>query len=331
VAKFTVQYRLLKTEDLPANSVLKNMIVQQLRELHQGKETGLSAKSRIVDIDQDGSVVILNKVTDPAAWDEKIFGGQLIQLEPGANVPAVLQSLDEDADEFLMEQIALGEDAQLVKGILYFAVVGNHVGLIEGQAVKGRTLERYLTNFLQRNGIIEAGQAIILLTEFVAADGKQLGAATSITISAEPSVTAGIEPGAINQMVGREVEHQRREGATVLDVLRTLGWSADALQKLEAEVPEGGWLEGFFSIIMKQRRRKKPISRATINEALRNIDASDIGLDGEGREKGGMRKISAQRAVRMIGSLKDPEDAIEQIVQTLREWAEKGTINCDFA
>ena len=63
---------------------------------------------------------------------------------------AVLQSLEEDTDEYLLQQVNLGEQARVLKGILYFATVGSHVGLIEGQQVKGRTLERYLRGCLRR-------------------------------------------------------------------------------------------------------------------------------------------------------------------------------------
>jgi hypothetical protein len=328
VAKFTVQYRYLKTEGLPDGLVLKPTIVERLRMDAGGQTVGSSAAKRIVDLDQDGSVVILNRITEPSHWDAQIFGGQLIQLQPGQNVPAILQSLEEDADEFLLEQIDLGPNAQVVKGVLYFVVIDNHVGLMEGQAVKGRTLERYLTSMLQAGGSIEAGQAILLNSEFRAADGKQLDAATSITVAAEPNAHAPASE--INELVGREVDHQRREGSTVFDVLRTLGWTEDALRRLDQEVPEGGWIEGSFSVAIKHRRKKKPISRATINEALRNIDPADIGMDGQGREKGGIVKVSTQRNVAMIGSLKNPEDAIEQIVMALREWAQKGTIDCVF-
>jgi hypothetical protein len=109
-----------------------------------------------------------------------------------------------------------------------------------------------------------------------------------------------------------------------------LGWGADALESLRAEVPDDGWIEGFFRVFIKQRNRRKPISRATINEALRNIDPADLGLRGDGSEKGGIVKLSTQRVVKTHGSLLDPADAMEQIVNALREWAAGGKIDCTF-
>ena len=131
-------------------------------------------------------------------------------------------------------------------------------------------------------------------------------------------------------VVEREAGHARDRGATVFDVLRTLGWNAEAIESLKAEVPDDGWIEGFFKVFIKEKRRRKPISRATINEALRNIDPSDLGLRGAGSEKNGIVKLSVQRTVATNQSLIDPSDAMEQIVNALKDWAAAGKIDCRF-
>ena len=83
-------------------------------------------------------------------------------------------------------------------------------------------------------------------------------------------------------------------------------------------------------MFIKEKRKKKPISRATINEALRNIDPADLGLRGNGSEKNGIVKLSVQRLVETNRSLLDPADAMEQIVNALRDWAAAGKIDCHF-
>lgn len=305
------------------------MIVAAMRTMRPAGRLGDSAKARILDLDQDGSYVILNKISEPDAWDNHLFAGQLIHLQSGADVTAVLQSLDEDAEEFLVEQVNLG-DARVAKGILYFAVIDNHVGLIEGQQVKGRTLERYLTALLQSVGSLQVGVPVILNGSFRAEDGKELAEASEITIQAERNEGAAAA-GAVEDILEHEAARMRRDGATVFDVLRTLNWNEEAIESLRAEIPDDGWIEGFFKVFIKQRnRRKKTIGRATINEALRNIDPADIGLDGNGRERGGVVKLSAKQRVATIGTLLDPSNAIEQIVNSLREWAAAGKIDCTF-
>lgn len=325
-AKTTIQYRQLKTDGLWDGVELKPMLIDVLRRRGWDK----NAKHRILDLDQDQSSVILNKVSDPATWDGSVFAGQLIHLQQGADVHAVIQSLEEDTSEFVVQSLNVGERARVLKGALYFAVVGNHVGIIEGAQVRGRTLERYLTALLQRADEIEVGQAIILNSKFVAGDGKELDESTEVTVAAKPNHGGAAAGSRADELMEREAAAARDRGATVFDVLRTLGWSTEAVESLRAEVPDDGWIEGFFRVFIKQRRQRKPISRATINEALRNIDPADLGLRGNGTEKNGIVKLSVQRTVATNQSLLDPADAIEQIVNALREWSTAGKIDCNF-
>ncbi|MGO7133425.1 hypothetical protein AB9E06_21465 [Rhizobium leguminosarum] len=325
--KTTIQYRQLKTEGLWNGIELKPMLVDVLRR----RGWADNAKHRILDLDQDQSFVILNKVSLPSTWDGAVFAGQLIHLQEGADVHAVMQSLEDDTSEFVVQSLNVGERARVLKGALYFAVVGNHVGIIEGAQVRGRTLERYLTALLQRADELEVGHAVILNSKFIAGDGKELDESTEVTVAAKPnhgvSKTAS---GQLDQIMEREAAQARDRGATVFDVLRTLGWGPEAIESLQAEVPDDGWIEGFFKVFIKEKRKRKPISRATINEALRNIDPADLGLRGNGSEKNGIVKLSVQRSVATNQSLLDPADAMEQIVNALKEWAASGKIDCRF-
>ena len=324
-SKATIQYRQLKLDDLWENAELKPMVVDVLRR----RGWADNAKHRILDLDQDQSYVILNKVSSPESWNGPVFAGQLIHLQEGTDVHAVMQSLEEDAVEYVLQSLNIGERARVLKGAMYFAIVGNHVGVIEGAQVRSRTLERYLTALLQRAEELEPGQAVILNSKFMAGDGKELDSSTQIDISAQPN-HGGLSATELSRIVEREAGMERERGATVFDVLRVLGWSPEAIEQLQTEVPDDGWIEGFFRVWIKQKRKRKSISRATINEALRNIDPVDLGLKGDGSEKGGIVKLSVQRTVKTNRSLLDPADAMEQIVNALREWAAAGKIDCRF-
>lgn len=307
---------------------MKPVLVDVLR---RRKEADVSpaerAKLRIIDLDQDGSYVILNKISDPSSWDEPWFAGQLIHLDSkGADVQAVLQSLDEETNEFVLENVSLGADTHLLRGALYFAVVGNHVGLIEGQAVKSRTLERYLTRLFQEAGEIDPGEQIILNGKFTAADGKELKEISELNIRAKPTPSRATEPGDDVRQAGEAKD----TGATVFDVLRLLGWNDSALDRLRDEAPAGSRVEGLFRVYIRSKRRNAVMSRAPINEALRNIDPADLGLKGAGSEKGGIAKLSVVKSIQSDGSLLDPEDAMLTIIAALREWAEMGKIDCRF-
>lgn len=301
------------------------MLVDVLRR----RQMDTNARRRIIDLDQDKSFVILNKLAPPATWDGPVFAGQLIQLHEGTEIPAVTQSLEEDTEEFVLQNLAVGERTRILKGALYFAVVGNHVGIIEGHQVRGRTLERYLTRLFDQAGELDPGDVISLNAEFFTDEGKRLDESTEVTVAARPN-TGGDEPGGDRGLVGRDAGQAHGGGATVYEVLELLGWDEDAINSLRSEVPREGKVEGLFKVTIREKRKRRPITRATINHALRNIDPADLSLRGNGSEKNGIVRLSVVRPVESEKSLLDPASAMEQIVNALRDWAAAGKIDCRF-
>ena len=329
--KVAIQYRHLKTEQVGENFDLKNVLVSLLqRSQSDGSKLFESARLRKIDLDQDGSIVILNKLAQIDTWSGPFFSGQLIQLAPGTSLPAVTQSLDEDTEEFVLENLNLGETTQVLRGALYFAVTGNHVALIEGHAVKGRTLERYLTSLLERSGDLPVGVPVILNASFRTGDGKSVDAPTEISITTARA--KGASPPQKEQLVLDEkmAAEAMEKGHTVFEVLEALGWEQASIDLLRKEIPSDGWIEGIFKFFIKSRRSKRMISRTAIDEALRNFDPGDVTLRGNGTEKNGLVKLSVTKSVETKGELLVPESAMVVIIGALKDWAEAGKIDCKF-
>ncbi|MTD99922.1 hypothetical protein GIY56_06465 [Paracoccus sp. YIM 132242] len=326
--KATIQYREFKANGALRGMDLKAVLVDVLRRRTDAHRIGENARLRAIDLDGDGSHVVLNKVSSPETWDGPVFCGQIIHVKAGADIQAVLQSLDDDTDEFLVQNIDMGRGARIVKGVLYFAVNRNHVGLIESTAVRGVVLERYIAALLRQAGELDPDDRIVLAGKFLASGEKGLSEFSDLTLTARPSHRAKAMAG--DRLFDRQAAEVRDEGATVLDVLRLMGWRDEALARLEAEVPEGGRVEGLLKVFIKDRRHKLRIPRAAIDEALRNVDPADLGLHGDGREQGGMVKLSVVKEIATEGSLLDPADAMVKIIEALREWAAAGKIDCRF-
>lgn len=328
--KATIQYRELKADGVLRGMDLKAMLVDVLRRRTDSHLIGENARLRAIDLEGDGSHVVLNKVSAPATWDGPIFCGQIIHVKAGADIQAVLQSLDDDTDEFLVQNINIGQGARIVKGVLYFAVNQNHVALIESTAVKSLMLERYVTALFRQAGELDPEDRIILMGKFLATGEKGLTEFSDLTLTARPRYCARTKTPATDDLFNRPAGEARDEGATIFDVLRLMGWQDDALARLLAEVPEGGRVEGLLKVFIKDRRHKVRIPRSAVNEALRNFDPADLGLRGDGREHGGMVKLSVIKDIATEGSLLDPTDAMLKIIEALREWAAAGKIDCRF-
>lgn len=322
----TVQYRYLKEDDLPDNFHLKDIVVDVLsRAKGGGSALCEDVSARKKDLDQDGSFVVLNKLSAKNTWNGPALCGQLIHVKAGINVPGILGSLDQAVPELELRSLFLEDKARIVEGVLYFAIIRNHVGLIEGQRTRARTLERYLTRLLQDAGEMEPGETIVLNARL---EGR-------VERVKELSITprrAG--PSADDETIeSSDAATATGRNATVLDVLKTLGWSAEAIESLESGLPEDGWLEGFFKVVFKRKgRRSAPVDRAMLETALRNLDPASIGMLGvEGdKQKGGLVKLSKRAEVALVGDLLDPENAMDVIVQTLKHWSTSGRIDCDF-
>lgn len=320
----TIQYRYLNKENLWDGVNLKDVVVDILQRSSGSGPSKLyeDVSARKVDLDQDGSFVVLNKLSDPRSWSGPVFCGQLIHVKSGTELPGIIGGLDQAIPELELQSLSIGETRQLVEGVLYFAIVGNHIGVIEGQRTRARTLERYLTSLLQRAGEFEPGQHILL-------NARLEGGVKQVREVMITPARAGSGSEVISTTAAGEAES---EGATVLDVLRLLGWDNEALDQLQQQVPDDGWIEGLFKVAFKKKGRKTSIDRAVLETALRNLDPHSIGLLGEGaREKSGTIKLAEPRKIPMIGDLLDPEEAMKSIVEMLQKWSLSGRIDCDFA
>lgn len=292
-----------------------------------GEAPASRARLRRIGLDQDGSTVVLNQVSDPQSWDGPLFAGQLVHLKPGTDLPVVPNGLDDDVATYSIETLTLGENRQFVNGILYFAVVGNHIGLIEDNKARGRTLERYLTAFFERAGEFQEGQFVQLNAklqgelkhveklELTPAPGRRDEPAESL-----PAATST-----------QTITDASSAGADVFRLLEVLGWTAQDIESLQASLPEEGYIEGRLNVFFKRKgRRKATIQRQALEEAIRNLGPQSVALLGAGKERGGFRTLSENVSVATVNGLLKPEAAMQAIVESLRAWAASGDIDCSF-
>lgn len=322
----TVQYRYLNMDNLAEGFHLKDVVVDVLRRASGGRAALFEdVSTRKKDLDQDGSYVVLNKLSEESTWDGPILCGQLIHVKAGINVPGIRGDLDQAIPELQLTNLTIGEQAKIVEGVLYFTIIHNHIGIIEGQRTRARSLERYLTRLLQDAGEMEPGETVILNTRLEGTIGK----VKELTVAPISSTPSSDEP----VVISSDAASVEGKDATVLDVLELLGWSVDDISNLQSSLPEDGWLEGLFKVAFKRKgRRSAPVDRSMLETALRNLDPASVGLLGPDgiREKNSLIKLSYKTKVIQVGELLDPEDAMKAIVQTLTKWSEKGRIDCDF-
>lgn len=322
----TVQYRYL---DRPRSGLdgqtLEDVIRSALSRKREGNVIGAEARARIADLEQEGQLTLWNGLK---GYESKgVIQGELLLYKQGFNQTTIEERLDAADPRFKLKTFTTDGKSKPVEGALYFAVLGDHVGLIQSNAVTGRWLERYLTWLLKDiTGIIE-GESVVNLssqTSLAGEDLQRLGPARSLKLHAQSSA---------RETPSRALrEKARGAGATVLEILALMGVGEDAIESIRKDIPEGGKLEGDFLVYIKDGNKREPISVGTLDHAFRNTDPSDIEVEHKGSKvRNNLRQLS--EPVRLTSTVHglDAEEAMEEIVNTLYKWGEQALIDLEIS
>jgi len=322
----TVQYRYLDRKRVRLNDgTLEAAVRKALAGKRDGNVIGEEARARIADLAQEGQITLWNGMKGYAS--KSVLQGELLLYKQGFNQTAIEERLDAGDARFKLVTFKTDGKSKPVEGALYFAIIGDHVGLIQSNAVTSRWLERYLTWLLKDITDVIDGEDVINLsskTSIGEEDISKLGPARSLTLHAKPSE--------------REREGSTRElkskakgaGATVLEVLALMGVGKEAIDSIEHDIPKGGRLEGDFLVYIKDKNRRKPISVGTLDHAFRNTDPTDIAIDhGGSRVRDNMRHLSEPVRLTQTPHGLDAEEAMEEIVNVLYKWSERTLIDLD--
>lgn len=320
----TVQYRYLDRTRVNLHEPnLETAIRKALAGKRDGSTIGKEARARIADLAQEGQITLWNGMKGFSS--KSVLQGELLLYKQGFNQTAIEERLDHGDARFKLVTFTTDGKSKPVEGALYFAVIGDHVGLIQSNAVTSRWLERYFTWLLKDiTGVIEAEDVINLSskTSIGKQDISKLGPARSLKLHAQPSE---------RETTTRDLKSKAKgAGATVIEVLQLLGVGKEAIESIEQDIPKDGRLEGDFLVYIKEKNRRKPISVGTLDHAFRNTDPSDIEIDhGGSKVRDNMRHLSEPVRLTETPHGLDPEEAMEEIVNVLYKWAERTLIDLD--
>lgn len=318
-----VQYRYLDRERVPSTeSTLEDLVRNALDQKRNGKVIGSVARARIADLAQEGQLTLWNGLKGGGGGP---LSGELLLYKQGFNQTAIEERLDKDDARFKLVTFQTDGKSKPVEGALYFTIIKDHVSLIQSNAVNGRWLERYLTWLLKDINTILNGEDVISLnsrTSFDKTDLEKFGPANQLIVHAQPSS---------KEAENRELRSKARgKGGTVLEVLSLLGVGQDTIESIRKDIPEEGKLEGDFLVYIKEKNRKRPISVGTLDHAFRNAEPGEIDVHRRGSKvKSNLQSLTEPvRLTETIHGL-DPDEAMDETVNVLYKWLERGFIHFD--
>lgn len=323
----SIQYRYLNREmcGIQPSTTLMSEIRSAMQSERNGEIIGESVLARVADLEQGGQKVVLNEVAGLNP-EEKALSGQLVLYVKGNEVQSIEEELQEGKNSFKIVPYQMYGPSKPVKGLLYFVVMGNHLGMISSNVVNDKLLGRYLTWLLKDiTGIIK-GESHIELNAQISIDTSRenIPPAQEFTIHAQPNQND-------EKSLYRFAQKAKGAGRTVLEVLKTLGCKPEAIEKLEESIPVGGTLEGSFRVFIKEGRKRVKIPADMLKRALQNIDEESLEIKGFGGQvSDGLLKLSEPVSIKsdkLEESWLDPEDAIAKILTQMDIWANQGNIN----
>jgi hypothetical protein len=233
-----------------------------------------------------------------------------------------------------VEQMAPPQGKEHVHSLMYWLSVGNHLLLIQSRSLGTKQLEQYLTWLLKdKTGVIGSSAHVILGFKFDVANvgGGDLDDIREIIVGGTAAAISFEEPRPDTPVIveGHEqIKTAKTWAERAVDVLRAVLASEADVNKLLSSIPDPNDLEVYVHIGYKTRKRK--VSRAPMQEALRHLPDGEITAIGRhARSTGKDVRLHYNANVLRSNSLLDPKDTLRALREAYEYFEANGRLFSD--
>ena len=260
------------------------------------------------------------------------FFGDLTQYTKGY-LQALIEE-KEDTPTLAVEQEPPPAGKEYVHSMMYWMVVGNHALVIQSRSLTTKNLEEYLGWLLRdRTTTISPTVNVILQAEFDAAqvggdldDIREIivgGATSTMTIAEAPPAPPEriVETDAYRELATRRPWHER-----AIEVLKAVMTNEADVSKLLQSIPPDADLQ--VSVHIGYRTKRRRVSRAPMQQALRNLPEGEIKAVGKtGQISGTDIRLSYPARVQTNGNLLVPDDVVRALWEAYEHFVNNGKID----
>ncbi|MGO9399723.1 MAG: hypothetical protein ACLP19_18040 [Xanthobacteraceae bacterium] len=264
------------------------------------------------------------------------FFGDLTHYTKGYMQTLLAQAAD--APMLPVEQQPPPKGKEYVHSMMYWLAVKNHLLMIQSRSLGSKQLEEYLSWLVKdRTGTVGETGHVILQSKFDPAEvGGSLDdlqeivvggrAPTAAEIAAKAPAPEAPPPGSAESY--HKIGTRKPLWGRAMDVLRAAMSNEADVQKLLESVPPEAELD--VSVHIGYKARKAHISRAPMQEALRNLPEGEIRARGPGgRMSGNDIRLSHPTSILKTGNLLDPQDTVRALREAYRHFVDNGKIDAD--
>jgi hypothetical protein len=264
------------------------------------------------------------------------FFGDLTHYTKGYHQALLAQAADTPMVQ--VEQLPPPRGKEYIHSMMYWMAIKNHLFMIQSRSLGSKQLEEYLTWLLKdRSGAIGSTGHVILKTKFDSGEvGGDLddiqeiivgGRAPTATEVAAPAVHGAPPIGFAEGDEYHKLGTRKPLWSRALDVLRAAMSNEADVQEFLKSVPLDAELDVSVHIGYTSRTRR-PVSRAPMQTALRNLPDGEITARGPGgRMTGNDIRLSHKASVIKNGNLLDIDDVIRALRGAHAFLADNGKID----
>lgn len=256
--------------------------------------------------------------------EQSFFFGDLTLFQDKFMQPLIEKK--EDAAILNLEQKQAPLGLEYVHSIMYWLVIKNHVFVMQTSSVSTKQLEEYLTWFLREKTkcIKDGGQVLLEARLDVDSVEGGIGDIKKIVVGGAPleAITSPIVEKEVENY--EHIANKRTWKERAHDILKVIMSDTD-LEKLMNNLPEGAALDVSVNIGYKTRKRK--ISMAPMQQALRNLPEGEVTAFGKGGKlQGRDLRLSYPCNVLVNGNLLDVNDMKRSMLEAYKYFVSNGKI-----
>jgi hypothetical protein len=246
--------------------------------------------------------------------------GCLLDFTEGNFQPMV--NLDEEQFELAISQLAPGAKQQILEGMLFFGVEGDHVVLLQSSGLRSAEFEKHINWWLiERTQVLSADAFVSLDNEPDRKVADKLAGVKSVTLRA-PAILQNLPAG--EDMA----EQQSLTGvlkARIWELLQTAGAFEDGADATAAMATE----EVDLSIEIRRRGRgtKGPTILDGLAHTLRHSEDDVFELEtSAGIVRGNELRLTRQKSVKTLNGVPDLTDVAEKMQDCLAQLKSEGQL-----
>ena len=278
---------------------------------------------------------IYHAIGTPVCEKQGFVFGSLMTYTPGTDPLCFID--DDQATEVVLEKVSApatddGKRREFLSSLMFFAVIGNHMVLMQSQALKSPHLEAYLQWYLHASGVLAGTNTLALVdtpSEAIRKKMSQAKGVRAIKLGGEllpPSViTPPAEPTSTSTNKARQVAVQTtalanatEEDFGILAALKRL-MSPSQAAKIDFDKLSGSNIE--LSVTLRYSRTTTDDGQNlmdSLGAALRNTDdvETELELVGGGSIKGSDLKLTGTIGVMSY----EGQLSASEVYEGLRQW-----------